>query len=389
MRLLVLCFLVISGPVFAQQCGGTWDGFRKSVGEEGISQGVPVDVAQDVIRALRQDQVVLKRDRSQSVFRQSFLKFSGRAVSKDRLTRGAQMKAKYASVFDRVSREFGVPSEVILAFWAMETDYGAGMGEFHTLSALATLAHDCRRPELFRPQLIAAMKLIAQGDLAIGETGAWAGEIGHVQMLPGDILERGVDGDGDGRVTIKTSAPDAILSAAKMLEHHGWRSGEPWLVEVTAPDDLDWGLSGFGSERLVSDWAGLGVVPRGDAVNGALEASLLLPQGRKGPKFLAFHNFRNVYLEWNKSLVNTTTAAYLANRLGGAAPYLKGSPDPAFSGDEMILLQNRLQGLGHDVGKVDGILGAKTRAAVRAEQARAGLPADGWPTKALLEAVKG
>jgi len=365
MRLFLLVLILIGSPLSASECGKSWGAFRKGIGEEAITQGVPVDVAQKVISALKQDAVVLKRDRSQSVFRQSFLKFSGRAVSQDRLKRGAQMRAKYASVFDRVAREFGVPPEVILAFWAMETDYGSGMGEFHTLSALATLAHDCRRPELFRPQVIAAMKLIALGNLSINETGAWAGEIGHVQMLPGDILERGVDGDGDGRVTLKTSAPDAILSAANMLKHHGWRSGEPWLVEVTAPDDLDWSISGFGSERTVSAWEALGVMPRGDAVSGTLEAALLLPQGRKGPKFLAFHNFQEVYLEWNKSLVNTTTAAYLATRLGEAAPYQKGSPDPAFNGDEMILLQKRLQRLGHDVGKLDGILGAKTRAAGR------------------------
>ena len=386
--LFLIVFLSLSGPLNAATCGGSWGGFLKAVAQEAIDQGVPVDAAQAVISAARQSDAVLKRDRSQSVFRQSFLKFSGRAVSADRLRRGAQMRAKYSAVFERAARDYGIPAEVILAFWAMETDYGAVMGEFHTISALATLAHDCRRPELFRPQLIASMALVARGELSVNETGAWAGEIGHVQMLPGDILERGVDGDGDGRITIKTSAPDAILSAAKMLKHHGWRSGEPWLVEVTAPDSLDWSFSGFGGDRSVFDWEQLGVVPRMEELEGHLMAALLLPQGRKGPKFLAFHNFQNVYLEWNKSLVNTTTAAYLAARLGGSEPYLKGNPDPAFDGDQMILLQKRLEALGHDVGKVDGILGAKTRKAVRLEQARLGLPADGWPTKALLQAVK-
>jgi len=386
--LFLLLLLGLAGPVKAADCGGPWSGFLNGVAAEAVAGGVSPGAAQAVIAAARQSNAVLKRDRSQSVFRQSFLKFSGRAVSADRLRRGAQMRSKYASVFERAARDYGVPAEVILAFWAMETDYGAVMGEFHTISALATLAHDCRRPELFRPQLIAAMQLVGRGDQSVAETGAWAGEIGHVQMLPSDILERGVDGDGDGRVRIKSSAPDAILSAARMLDHHGWRAGEPWLVEVTAPDDLDWGLSGFGRDQSVLDWVNLGVVPRAGEVEGRLRAALLLPQGRKGPKFLAFHNFQNVYLEWNKSLVNTTTAAYLATRLRGAEPYLKGAPDPAFDGDQMILLQKRLQARGHDVGKLDGILGAKTRAAVRAEQAKAGLSADGWPTAPLLRAVK-
>ncbi len=380
-------FLLTPSGAFAQACGGPWGEFLNGVRQEAVAAGVPVDAANAVIAAARQSADVLKRDRSQSVFRQSFLKFSGRAVSGDRLRRGAQMRQKHSAVFDRAQREFGVPPEVILAFWAMETDYGAVMGNFSTISALATLAHDCRRPALFRPQLIAAMALVGRGELALTETGAWAGEIGHVQMLPGDILARGMDGDGDGRVQIKTSAPDAIMSAAKMLEFHGWRAGEPWLMEVTAPESLDWSQTGLAAVRSVADWRAMGVAARAGSLP-QLDAALIAPQGRKGPKFLAFHNFTKVYLEWNKSLVNTTTAAYLATRLGGAAPYLKGQTDPAFSGDEMIALQQRLQAKGHDVGKVDGILGAKTRAAVHAEQMRAGLPADGWPTRKLLSGLK-
>lgn len=372
-------------PAMAQTpCGGPWSEFLDSLQKDAVAAGLSEVRIAPVVAQLRQSKKVLAQDRSQKTFRQSFLKFSGRAVSSDRLRRGADMRKRYRKVLQQAEQFYGIPSEVILAFWAMETDYGAFMGNVPTLNALATLAHDCRRPGLFRPQLLAALELVANDALLPNETGAWAGEIGHVQMLPGDILAYGQDGDGDGRVQIKVSAPDAILSAANLLKNHGWRAGEPWLIEVTVPERFDWQLTGLGKSKSVAQWTELGVQVRGGAVDPDLLADLVLPQGAKGPKFLTFSNFSDVYLEWNKSLVNTLTAAYLATRLAGADVLLKGNPDPGLSGDEMKQLQSKLQGLGHDVGDVDGILGAKTRAAVRKVQGMFGFPADGWPTPALL-----
>ncbi len=208
---------------------------------------------------------------------------------------------------------------------------------------------------------------------------------GMVQMLPGDILERGVDGDGDGRVSLKTSVPDAILSGARMLQHHGWRANEPWLHEIIVPDTLDWSKTGIDTDLTVAEWERLGVRPRsGQLGNGRLKASVLLPMGRKGPAFLAYPNFR-VFFDWNKSFVYVTTAAYFATRLEGAPVFDPGRPDPGLSGDEMMALQRKLAARGHDVGAIDGILGALTRRAVQTEQARLGLPADAWPTRALLD----
>jgi hypothetical protein len=203
-----------------------------------------------------------------------------------------------------------------------------------------------------------------------------------VQMLPQDILDNGVDGDGDGKVSLKRSAPDALLSGGKMLSHLGWRAGEPWLQEVIVPGSLDWSLTGVGKPRSASDWAAMGVRSREGAL-APLPASLILPQGRKGPAFLAYPNF-DVYFDWNQSFVYVMTAAYFATRLEGAAVYNAGTPEPGLSGKQMQALQKKLQARGHDVGKIDGILGARTRAAVQAEQKRLGLPADAWPTAALL-----
>ncbi len=280
-----------------------------------------------------------------------------------------------------------MPRGVLLAFWAFETDYGGVQGDFNTLNALMTLSHDCRRPELFQPQVFAALELFSRGDFPTDTTGAWAGEIGQVQMLPKDILERGLDGDGDGHVYLKTSVPDALFSGANMLRGFGWRAGEPWMQEIVVPGDLPWFDTGMEDSKPVSEWARLGVRPRSGAFEGPnLRASVLLPMGRKGPAFLAYPNY-SAFFEWNQSFVYVATAAYFATRLQGAPVYNPGNPDPMLSDSEMKRLQQKLAARGHDVGKIDGILGAGTRGAVRREQQRLGLPADGWPTRELLNAL--
>ena len=355
------------------------------VADEAASQGLPANAIRAVIGSAEQNARVLRFDRSQGVFRQTFLEFSQRSISGGRLRIGAEKANQYRSVFDRAQRDYGVPPEVILAFWALETDYGVVQGDFNTVSALATLAHDCRRPELFQPELFAAIALTAQGDMNPATmTGAWAGEIGMVQMLPKDILERGVDGDNDGRVSLKTSAPDSILTAARLVADLGWHANEPWLQEVTVPSDFPWEQAGLDRPMTVRQLRQLGVRARsGNLQSGNAQAHLLLPQGRNGPKFITYRNYA-VYQEWNHSFVYQSTVAYMATRIGGAERYDAGTPDTGLSGDQMEQLQSKLQARGHDVGGIDGVLGAKTRAAVRAEQLRLGMPADAWPTPALL-----
>lgn len=376
--------LALAAPADAAQCGGNFASFLAGVKKEAVANGASARTADRTLANARVDRKVLSRDRAQGVFKQTFLQFSKRSVSSYRLKNGAANMRKYGKVFARAERDYGVPAPVITAFWALETDFGAVQGDFNTVNALATLAHDCRRPHLFRPQLLAAITMVEHGDLDPARTtGAWAGEIGQVQMLPADIIEFGVDGDGDGRVSLKRSSPDAILTAAHFIQNLGWRRGEPWMQEVTVPGNLSWHETGLGKTKPGSDWARLGVKPRKGKIPSGLEASLVLMQGRKGPAFLVFRNF-NVYLEWNQSLVYTMSAAYLATRLGGAGRYNAGAPEAGLKDAQMKQLQRKLKARGHDVGKVDGILGAKTREAVQREQQRLGLPADAWPTPALL-----
>lgn len=381
---LALAAMLISAPAYAQQCGGSFSGFVSELKKEAVRRGHAPTNVDRFFASARLDAGVLKADRSQGVFQLPFIDFSRRLISQGRINKGRSMAKTYDAIFDRIEREYGISRGVLLAFWAFETDYGAVQGDFNTANALITLAHDCRRPDLFRPQIFAALELFEHGDFDPARTtGAWAGEIGMVQMLPADILENGVDGDGDGHVYLKTSAPDALMSGGKMLNALGWRKDEPWLQEVTLPSDFDWAKTGLNHSATSADWQSLGVRAREGSLTGGLPASIILPQGRKGPAFIAYPNFR-VYFEWNQSFTYVLTAAYFANRLEGAAVYNAGNPDTGLSDGQMKSLQRKLAALGYNVGKVDGILGANTRAAVQDIQQKLGMPADAWPTPALL-----
>ncbi len=381
-------------PLSAQEvaCGGNFDRWMQGVKKEAISHGISRSTISRALGGIRPNPKVLARDRRQSVFTLPFLKFAGRIISKNRLTRGRQLMKKHRSIFKRVRKQYGIPSSVITAFWGLETDFGGFMGDFDTMQSLATLAHDCRRPELFRPHLIDGLKLLERGDITLADMkGAWAGEIGQTQFLPTDYLEIGVDYDNNGRVDLLRSIPDVLGSTANLIRNFGWKPGEPWLQEVRVPRKLPWDQADVAISHPRSQWAKWGV-RRADGKKlraDGLRAALLLPMGHNGPAFLAYHNFTKVYLEWNKSLVYSTTAAYFATRLAGAPKARPGNGTVTpISQSQMKELQKRLARRGFDVGKIDGVLGAGTRAAVKKMQMKYGFPADSYPTAALLRRLR-
>jgi len=375
-------------PAGRAQCGGDFGDWLQGVRVQAHAAGVGQS-AVDLLAGVRRSEPVLARDQSQQVFSQDWQTFAERMVNAFRLKSGKAQLERFAGPFAAAQQHFGVPAPPIAAFWGLESDFGAVQGKFSTLDALATLAHDCRRPDLFRPQLLAALRLVDQGYLRPDAlTGAWAGELGQLQLLPADYLAYGTDGDGDGRVDLKTSAPDVILTAARFLQHLGWRAGEPWLEEVSLPEALPWEQIASGDSWPRRQWAlwEVRTVLGTDLLGDELPSTLLLPMGHKGSAFLAYPNFA-CFQRWNQSMVYATTAAYFANRLAGAPAARRGTPEPGLSTDELKRLQEKLQVLGYAVGTADGILGAKTRAAVRQEQLRQKLPADGWPTAGLAAVV--
>lgn len=370
-------------PAGEVACGGDMEVWFEGLVKEARAAGVTDHGIGELLKASIDDKV-LARDRAQGVFNQTFVQFASRMVSDYRLKQGAINLKKYADAFAKAEAEYGVPGPVIASFWGLETDFGAVQGDFDTLNALLTLSFDCRRPQLFRPQLIALLQLFDKGVVDASTTGAWAGEIGQMQILPRDYLERGMDGDGDGKVDLKHSAPDAIMTTARMMSELGWRRGEPWLEEVRLTRDLPWEQAIRTNRLPHSKWKEWGVeAPTGPLGPDNGDASLLLPMGRTGPAFLSYPNY-DIFLDWNQSFVYATTAAYFAARLAGAPKLTEVNADPGLNTDQTKELQNKLQALGYEMGKIDGILGILTRDAVRKEQLRLGLPADAWPTVELL-----
>ncbi len=371
-------------------CGGDFDAFVNGLRSEAAAAGYARSEINAFFADVTRDPDVIRRDRSQGIFRKSFIEFSTLVMSEHRINAAADFERRHRDIFDRAEREYGVPRGVLLSFLALETDFGQVQGEHNTLNSLITLAHDCRRPELFRPHVLAALDLFKRGSFDPETTvGAWAGETGMIQMMPMDILNYGRDGDGDGQIDLRKSVADSLMTAGQALRDLGWRPNQPWLAEVIVPQNLNWADTGLESEKTVAEWLRLGVQPRGGAQPaGQIKASILLPHGRHGPAFFALPNFR-IYFKWNQSSVYAATSAFFAARLSGAPLYLTGDPEPPLNGDEVLELQRRLERRGHDVGSIDGIVGKRTRAAVKAEQLRLGLPADEWPTRELLSSLGG
>jgi lytic murein transglycosylase len=370
----------------------TFESWLDGVKKEAASEGISAATIASALDGVHYDQSIVNKDRAQGVFAQTFLQFSDRMVADYRLKEGAAKLAKYRELFDRIEKQYGVPAPVIVAFWGLETDFGANIGNLPTLISLATLAYDCRRPDVFRPQLIDALKIVQRGDLTPAEMrGPWAGELGQLQFLPAHYFQYGVDYDGDGRVNLLTSVPDALASAANMLQQFGWRRGEPWLQEVRVPADLPWQEADLDVQHSRAEWAKWGVTYPGGKPLPAdqVQSSLFLPMGRDGPAFLVYPNFQ-VYLQWNSSLVYSTTAAYFATRLAGAPKVGRGNgATSGLSIAEGRELQQILQRRGFDVGKIDGVIGQQTRTAVKAVQIKLGLPADSYPTTELLAKLRG
>ncbi|MDJ0931884.1 lytic murein transglycosylase [Breoghania sp.] len=313
-------------------------------------------------------------------------------VSGYRMKHGTRLLRENAAKFRELERRYGVPGPVIIGFWGLETDFGANIGNLPVMKSLATLTFDCRRPELFREQLMSALKIAERGDLRPREMiGAWAGELGQLQFQPKDYYELGVDYNGNGRVNLLTEVPDVLASGARLIQSHGWRAGEPWLVEVRVPHSMPWQEAGLEIHHGEAKWSSWGVTQRDGSPlkSTGLESSLLLPMGRNGPAFLAYPNF-DVYLQWNQSLVYATTAAYFATCLATAPPRFAGNAKvEALSFRQIKQLQHLLQGRGYGVGCVDGMIGANTRASVRDVQAKLGLLVDGYPAQSLLQRLAG
>ncbi len=331
---------------------------------------------------------VVERDRNQTEFTRSLQDYLAIVASPEKVTEGrARLRARQALLAE-IEGRYGVPAHVVAAIWGVESNYGQRRGDIPVISAVSTLAYDGRRGAFFESQLIAALRILQNGDVAPGAmTGSWAGAMGHTQFIPTTFEAYAVDFRGDGRRDIWAEDPtDGLASAAAYLSGSGWQRGRPWGLEVRLPDGFDTGLAGRGAARGVPAWSALGVR---DAAGGGLPdhgaASILIPAGPGGPAFIVFRNF-SVILRYNNSQNYALGVGYLSDRLAGGAGLRASFPPDRFGltiADRQDL-QRRLTALGFDTGGADGVIGPRSEAAIRAYQQSAGLPATGEPSRALL-----
>lgn len=362
-----------------------FDVWVQSFRPRALSKGISPATFDSAFRASGFIPGVIEKDRNQTEFTRTTEDYLAIAASDERLSMGRQAYAQQSGTLQAIEARYGVEPHVVAAVWGLESFFGTRRGSVPVISALATLAYDGRRGAFFEQQLVAALKILQNGDVGPqGMTGSWAGAMGHTQFIPTSYLAFAVDFRGDGRRDIWSDDPtDALASTAAYLAKNGWTRGQPWGQEVQLPSGFNTGLAGRGKTR--SDWADLGV--RG--VNGALgnhgPASLLLPGGANGPAFLLYRNF-NVILRYNNAENYALGIGHLADRLNGAGP-LRASFGPDAQGMTIVdrqALQRKLTAAGYDTQGSDGVIGAKTIAAISAFQAAKGLAVTGQPSLALL-----
>lgn len=358
--------------------------------------GVERETWQRHTAGLQPDRSVLARLDSQPEFRLPVWDYLAALVDDERIADGRLALTAHAETLAAVERRFGVDAQTVVAVWGVESDYGRSFGSFPLVQSLATLSCEGRRQRYFRGELFATLRIVQAGDVRPEQlVGSWAGAFGHTQFMPSTYERLAVDFDGDGRRDLVASIPDALASTAQFLQRAGWRRGEPWGFEVRLPPGLDLRGEGRRVKRPLSHWAAQGLRRAdGTALDaGGLPAStpagLLAPAGADGPAFLVLRNFDALF-GYNAAESYALAIVHLADRLRGGVPFVRPWPtdDPGLSRAERRELQALLAARGHDIGPIDGMLGDKSRAAIRAEQQRLGHEVSGRAGQRLLEALR-
>ena len=356
-----------------------------------LAAGIRPEVFDRALAGVTPDPEVVRRDRSQSEFTKTIWDYLSTAVSEARVANGRRALARHAATLGAVEARYGVDKHVVAAIWGLESAYGGFRGGDSTIRSLATLAHDGRRGDFFEAELLAALRILQEGEVTPqAMRGSWAGAMGHTQFMPSSFLEHAVDATGDGRRDIWGDDPaDALASAAAYLANHGWTPGQPWGVEVRLPEGFDHMEARRDLVRLPSEWAAMGVTGARGPVADHGPASVLLPAGHRGAAFLVFGNFE-VLEAYNTADAYVIGVGHLADRLRGGPPLAGDWPraDRALTFAERTELQRRLTAAGFDTVKVDGRIGPLTVDAVRRYQASMGLVPDGYANLALLQRLR-
>ncbi|HIV71800.1 MAG TPA: lytic murein transglycosylase [Candidatus Aquabacterium excrementipullorum] len=378
----------VDGQALTEQRFAQWvAGFRESARAAGIDEAT-LHAALDTVQ-LHHRAVVA--DRAQPEFTRALWEYLDAVISERRVATGQQKLAEFRAEADAAATRYGVPGQVLMAVWGIESNFGGNYGDVPVFDALATLGFEGRREAWAKSELMAALKIVQRGDVdAARMVGSWAGAMGQTQFMPSSYLSYAVDADGDGRRDIWGSMPDVLASTANFLARSGWRADEPWGVEVQLPSGFDPARADASVCQNAAQWAQEGVrTMDGAALPAMADAMVLQPAGARGPAFLVGRNYRAI-LRYNNSMSYALTVGLLSQRIAGG-PGVQGAwPRDlrALTRGEMIALQTALNQRGFDSGTPDGQMGPATRGALRAFQRSVGQPADGFPTAQWLRLLQ-
>ena len=375
-------------PAAAPENFAAWlAAFRRDARAQGIDETTLARALDDVRYLPR----VIELDRSQPEFVRPIWQYLDTAVSATRVDTGQERLASHRDTARRMEQRFGVPADIIVAIWGIESNYGSNFGDFSTLESLATLAFDGRRRDFARGELLAALRILEAGDISPERMiGSWAGAMGHTQFIPSSFEAYALDGDDDGRRDIWGSIPDVMASTANYLAQAGWQTGQPWGVEVALADDFDHSQSELETRLASQAWAERGVRSlTGEPLPDFENASVIAPAGARGPAFLVGNNFRAI-LRYNNATSYALAVGSLANEIAGRDGIRGDWPrdEQPLMRRQVREMQRLLNERGFDVGQPDGIMGPNTRRGLRAYQRSIGMTPDGFATLRLLERLQ-
>ncbi len=401
-RTCVFSLIVACGAVVAQDAASSFDGSAFPACVEGLrpqaeAAGVTRASFDRLTRSLRPEPSVLGFLDAQPEFVIPIWDYLAGLVDDERVTDGRAMLARWGEVLQRVETEFSVDPATVVAVWGVESDFGRRFGERPLLESLSTLACFGRRQSFFRGEFVTSLKILQEGHVAPEKLrGSWAGAFGHTQFMPSTFMRLAVDFDGDGRRDLIDSVPDALASTAHFLQRAGWRSALPWGFEVRLPSGFDTSSLGRRNRQSVRSWSERGVrrldgtaLARG-SLRDDTPVAIIRPAGEEGgPAFLVTVNF-NALFQYNAAESYAIAIAHLADRLRGGGPFVTPWPtdDPGLSRAERRELQQLLVDRGHDIGGVDGLIGARTREALKAEMGLLGVQSDGRAGRKALDVLR-
>lgn len=395
LKTLLLCFLMIffiNGEIRASDSGTDFDAWKEQLRTQAVKEGISKEFLNEIMPKMALLPHVVEADKKQPEFQLTFWTYLDKTVTPLRIQKGKEMMLRHQKTLKSAEKKYNVPAKYIVAFWGLETNYGSHKGSVETLNALTTLAYDTRRRTFFTKELLAFLKILQKENLS-NVKGSWAGAFGNFQFMPTTFKAYAVDGDGDGKIDIVNSVPDAIFSAANYLSEMGWKPNIKWGREVKLTKPVSWDEVHDVKQKTLNEWKKLGIVP----ANGApwpksmldTKAEILMPMGINGPIFLTYSNF-NVIMRWNRSVLYALAVGLLSDALEQDKMTIcaKRQNDP-LSINEVKEIQEFLAKEGYYTSDIDGNVGRGTQEALRKYQKDHQLPQDGYADKEILKKMKG